>query len=122
MELPRGQRLALRDVPRPAPDAAAPVRLWGDGSFSIRGSGTVVTGTLPAGTVATGQELLLTPSMRPARIRGLQALNEAATSVTGVARVALNLRGIPAGVPARGMALVEAGPWAMTPPIHVPLS
>src|ERR1700760_477433 len=60
---------------RPVPDRAAPVRLWVDRSFSIRGSGTVVTGTLPAGTVTTGQELLLTPSLRPARIRGLESLN-----------------------------------------------
>ena len=98
----------------PVPDAAAPVRLWVDRSFSIRGSGTVVTGTLPAGTIRAGQELLLTPSMRPARIRGLESLNEPATAVSGVARVALNLRGIPADVPARGMALVEAGRWTMT--------
>jgi selenocysteine-specific elongation factor len=98
----------------PVPDAAAPVRLWVDRSFSIRGSGTVVTGTLPAGTIRSGQELLLTPSMRPARIRGLESLNEPATSVRGVARVALNLRGIPADVPARGMALVDAGRWTMT--------
>ena len=83
----------------PAPDPAAPVRLWVDRSFSIRGSGTVVTGTLPAGTMTAGQELLLTPSLRPARIRGLESLNEPVTSVTGVARVAVNLRGIPAGVP-----------------------
>jgi selenocysteine-specific elongation factor len=60
----------------PVADAAAPVRLWVDRSFSIRGSGTVITGTLPAGTVRTGQELLLTPSMRPARIRGIESLNE----------------------------------------------
>jgi selenocysteine-specific elongation factor len=98
----------------PVPDAAAPVRLWVDRSFSIRGSGTVITGTLPAGTVRTGQELLLTPSMRPARIRGIQSLNESVSSVRGVARVALNLRGLPADVPARGMALVEAGRWTMT--------
>ena len=98
----------------PVPDAAAPVRLWVDRSFSIRGSGTVVTGTLPAGTVRSGQELLLTPSMRPARIRGLESLNEPVASVSGVARVALNLRGIPADVPARGMALVDAGRWTMT--------
>ena len=57
----------------PVPDPAAPVRLWVDRSFSIRGSGTVVTGTLPAGTVTAGQELLLTPSLRPARIRGLES-------------------------------------------------
>ena len=98
----------------PVPDAAAPVRLWVDRSFSIRGSGTVVTGTLPAGTVRSGQELLLTPSMRPARIRGIESLNEPVASVSGVARVALNLRGIPADVPARGMALVDAGRWTMT--------
>jgi selenocysteine-specific elongation factor len=106
----------------PVPDASDPVRLWVDRSFSIRGSGTVVTGTLPAGTIATGQELLLTPSMWPARIRGLEMLNERAASVTGVARVALNLRGIPADVPARGMALVDAGRWTMTKLIDVRLS
>ena len=106
----------------PAPDAAAPVRLWVDRSFSIRGSGTVVTGTLPAGTVRTGQELLLTPSMRPARIRRIESMNEPAASVTGVARVALNLRGLPADVPARGMALVDAGRWTMTRLADVRLS
>jgi selenocysteine-specific elongation factor len=106
----------------PAPDPAAPVRLWVDRSFSIRGSGTVVTGTLPAGTVRTGQELLLTPSMRPARIRGIESLNEPAASVSGVARVALNLRGVPGDVPARGMALVEPGRWAMTRLADVRLS
>ena len=106
----------------PAPDPAAPVRLWVDRSFSIRGSGTVVTGTLPAGTMTAGQELLLTPSLRPARIRGLESLNEPVTSVAGVARVAVNLRGIPAGVPARGMALIEAGRWTLTKLVDVRLS
>ena len=106
----------------PVPDAAAPVRLWVDRSFSIRGSGTVVTGTLPAGTVRSGQELLLTPSLRPARIRGIESLNEPVASVSGVARVALNLRGIPADVPARGMALVDAGRWTMTKLADVRLS
>ncbi len=98
----------------PVPDAAAPVRLWVDRSFSIRGAGTVVTGTLPAGTVRSGQELLLTPSMRPARIRGIESLNESATAVSAVARVALNLRGIPADGAARGMALIDPGRWTMT--------
>jgi selenocysteine-specific elongation factor len=106
----------------PVPDTAAPVRLWVDRSFSIRGSGTVVTGTLPAGTVRVGQELLLAPSMRPARIRGIESLNEPATSVTGVARVAVNLRGIPAGVPARGMALITPSRWKMTKLVDVRLA
>jgi selenocysteine-specific elongation factor len=98
----------------PVPDPAAPVRLWVDRSFSIRGSGTVVTGTLPAGTVMVGQELLLAPSLRPARIRGLESMNEPVASAAGVARVAVNVRGIPAGFAARGMALVEAGRWTLT--------
>ncbi len=98
----------------PVPDPAAPVRLWVDRSFSIRGAGTVVTGTLPAGTLTAGQEVLLTPSLRPTRIRGLESMNEAVTSATGVTRVAVNLRGVPAGVPARGMALIEAGRWTLT--------
>jgi selenocysteine-specific elongation factor len=106
----------------PAPDPGAPVRLWVDRSFTIRGSGTVVTGTLPAGTVRTGQELLLTPSMRPARIRAVESLNEPAASVAGVARVALNLRGLAADVPARGMALVDPGRWTMTRLADVRLS
>jgi len=106
----------------PVPDPAAPVRLWVDRSFSIRGSGTVVTGTLPAGTVTAGQELLLTPSLRPARIRGLESMNEPVTSAAGVARVAVNLRGVPAGFPARGMALVEAGRWTLTRVLDVRLS
>jgi selenocysteine-specific elongation factor len=106
----------------PVPDPAAPVRLWVDRSFSIRGSGTVVTGTLPAGTVTAGQELLFTPSLRPARIRGLESMNEPVTSVAGVARVAVNLRGVPAGFAARGMALVEAGRWTLTRVLDARLS
>jgi selenocysteine-specific elongation factor len=98
----------------PVPDSAAPVRLWVDRSFSIKGSGTVVTGTLPAGTIRADQDLLLTPSMRPARIRGIESLGAHVVSVTGVARVAVNLRGIPADVPARGMALITPGRWQLT--------
>ncbi len=106
----------------PVPDPAAPVRLWVDRSFSIRGAGTVVTGTLPAGTLTAGQELVLTPSLRPARIRGLESMNEPVTSAAGVARVAVNLRGVPAGVPARGMALIEAGHWTLTKLVDVRLT
>jgi selenocysteine-specific elongation factor len=103
----------------PAPAAGAPVRLWIDRSFTIRGAGTVVTGTLPAGTVRNGQELALAPSGRTVRVRGLEALGEPADAVGGVARVALNLRGIPADLPARGMALIEPGRWTLTSELDV---
>jgi len=105
-------RLAASLRAQPAPPK--PVRLWIDRSFTIRGAGTVVTGTLPAGTIRNGQELLLAPPGRPVRIRGLESLGEPAESVTGVARVALNLRGVPAGLPGRGMAVVEPGRWTLT--------
>ena len=96
-----------------------PVRLWIDRSFTITGAGTVVTGTLPAGNVRNGQELLLTGSSQPVRVRGLQALGEPADEVSGVARVALNLRGVPADLPARGMALIEPDRWTLTTELDV---
>lgn len=104
------------------PGRAVPVRLWIDRSFTIRGAGTVVTGTLPAGTVRNGQELLLAPGDRLVRVRGLEALGEPADAVAGVARVALNLRGVPAGLPARGMALIEPGRWTLTSEVDVRVS
>jgi selenocysteine-specific elongation factor len=102
-----------------APAGPAPVRLWIDRSFTIKGAGTVVTGTLPAGVVRNGQELALAPAGRTVRVRGLEALGEPADTVTGVARVALNLRGIPADLPARGMALIEPGRWTLTSELDV---
>ena len=96
-----------------------PVRLWIDRSFTIRGAGTVVTGTLPAGTVRNGQELLLSPSLQPVRVRGLQALGEPVDQAAGVARVALNLRGVPADLPARGMALIEPDRWTLATELDV---
>ena len=112
------------DIPEISAYAPLPVRLWIDRSFTVRGAGTVVTGTLPAGTVANGQELLLTrrPAVQPVRVRGLQALGEPAERVTGVARVALNLRGVPTGVPQRGMALIEPGRWTLTAELDVRLT
>ncbi len=111
-------RLAAR---LPIPDPGDSVRLWLDRVFAIKGSGTVVTGTLQAGTVRAGDELLLTPAMRSVRIRSVQSLGAAAAQATGVARVALNLRGVSTRELSRGMALVQAGRWTMTSIIDVRL-
>ena len=105
----------------PRPDPGAAVRLWVDRSFTIKGSGTVVTGTLPAGTISTGQELALTPSLRGARIRAIESLGVQVPQIGGVARVALNLRGIPPSVPARGMALITPGAWTLAAQLDVRL-
>ena len=90
--------------------------------FAIKGSGTVVTGTLQAGTVAVGDELVLTPAMRTLRIRGVQSLGAPAGRVSGVARVALNLRGVSTRELSRGMALIQPGRWTMTSVIDVRLA
>jgi selenocysteine-specific elongation factor len=103
----------------PGPDPGAPVRIWVDRAFSMTGSGTVVTGTLPAGTVHRGDELVVTPAMRPVRVRGLQSLGEPAQEASGTARVALNLRGIAKEALHRGTALVQAGRWTQTDLIDV---
>lgn len=106
----------------PEPDPAGGVRLWLDRVFAIKGSGTVVTGTLQAGTVRLGDELVLTPSMRRLRVRGVQSLGTSAAEVSGVARVALNLRGVSTRELGRGMALIQAGRWTMTSVVDVRLA
>ncbi|MBQ1020849.1 SelB C-terminal domain-containing protein [Micromonospora sp. D93] len=55
----------------PAPVVDDPVRLWVDRSFTVRGSGTVVTGTLGAGRLRVGDELELAGADEPVRVRGL---------------------------------------------------
>ncbi len=97
------------------------MRIWADRSFSISGAGTVLTGTLPAGAVSRGDELLLTPSSRPVRVRGLQSLGESVDRAIGVSRVAINLRGIEAGEVVRGMALVRPGEWTLSGVVDVRL-
>jgi selenocysteine-specific elongation factor len=103
----------------PPPDVAAPVRLWVDRAFTMRGSGTVVTGTLPAGSVAVGDELSLVPGDRLVRVRGVQSLGEPHQRVAAVARVALNLRGIERDVVFRGSALITPGAWVQSSLIDV---
>ncbi|WP_433338360.1 SelB domain-containing protein [Spirillospora sp. CA-294931] len=109
-------RLAARV---PAPDPAAPVRLWIDLAFTEPGGGTVVTGTLPAGTVAADDELLLLPAGDRVRVRAVEVAERPAESVSGVARVALDLSGVPRERVARGMVLATPGGWALTSTVDV---
>jgi selenocysteine-specific elongation factor len=105
----------------PAPHTDDPVRLWIDRVFSITGSGTVVTGTLPAGTVRTGDELELAPAGRLVRIRAVESCKSREQEVSAVARVALNLRALDRGTVGRGMALVTSGGYTTTALIDVRL-
>ncbi len=104
----------------PTPDPGADVRLWVDRRFTIRGAGTVVTGTLPAGTVRVGDTLAVGDAT--VRVRGVQSLERDADAVAGVARVALNLAGDGTGRLERGSALVTPGAWHHTDVLDVRVS
>lgn len=103
---------------QPAPDPGAAVRIWIDRSFSVAG-GTVVTGTLPAGTVHKDDQLLLTPGMRPVRVRELQVLGKPVDAAAGPTRVALHLAGVSRDTLHRGTALVSPGRWTLTDVLDV---
>ncbi|OBA71792.1 translation elongation factor [Mycobacterium sp. 1554424.7] len=118
LERVRAELLALTDR-LPPPDRDADVRLWVDRSFTVRGAGTVVTGTLAAGTIRVGDEL--EHAGRRVTVRGLQSLGRDETAVGAVARVALNLRGVDRHAIGRGDAVRTPGVWLDTTEIDVGL-
>ncbi|MCZ9308916.1 SelB domain-containing protein [Corynebacterium uberis] len=104
-------RAALREVvPQPP---RRPLRYWVDRCFSVKGAGTVVTGTLECAHVAAGDQLVWHDGHRPhaVTVRGIQSENQQVDSADPVARVALNLRG---GSPHRGHVLVRPDQWVFT--------
>ncbi len=117
----------------PVPDPAADVRLWVDRAFHVRGAGTVVTGTLPAGTLRVGDVLVL--GQDPVRVRGLECLGQPVDRISGPARVAVQLGGRGPERLGRGSVLVtpeafdevaevdvrldRAGPLPERPLLHV---
>ena len=104
----------------PVPDPGAPARVWIDRVFPGPVSGsTVVTGMLPAGSVHTHDELVITPTMRPLRVCEVHSLGHQAAVVAGTARVTLTLRGAGTHELQRGMALVQPGRWTLTDLIDV---
>src|SRR5207249_3043714 len=95
---------ARRDVGRP--------RLGIDRAFTLTGFGTVVTGTLVDGALATGDEIEILPSGQRARIRGIQTHKRALDSASPGSRVALNLVGVEKDELERGMVVVRPGTLA----------
>jgi selenocysteine-specific elongation factor len=101
----------------PPADPEARVRLWVDRSFTITGSGTVVTGTLAAGTLRRGDALELADST--VSVRALQRLGQPADEVRAPARVAVNLRSVAHEDIRRGDTLLTPGAWRRTSVIDV---
>ena len=88
-------------------------RLAIDRAFTVAGTGTVVTGTIFNGSVATGDRLVVSPPGQPVRVRGIQVHGQAVERAGAASRCALSLVGADAGTAARG-------DWLVDPAVHAP--
>jgi selenocysteine-specific elongation factor len=103
------QELARQGSEVQAKSAAGHFRLPIDRSFSMKGFGTVVTGTLISGAVSKEQAVEVYPSGRRSRVRGLQVHGAAAERATAGQRTAVNLADIDPADLSRGDVLSEPG-------------
>ena len=107
--------LAARDATAPLATDGCGFRLAIDRAFTVSGTGTVVTGTAVAGEVALGAELVVSPSGRTVKLRGLQSGGEVAHYARAGKRYAFNLAGIDHGD-------LHRGDWLVEPALHAPTS
>ena len=106
----------------PAKDASAVFRQPIDRVFSIKGFGTVVTGTLISGSVRKDEELEVHPTGKRLRVRGVQVHGAAAERAIAGQRTALNLAGAETSELARGMTLTPPGLFRPTTQVSVRLN
>jgi selenocysteine-specific elongation factor len=97
-------------------------RLYVDRSFSLRGIGTVVTGTLWSGSVGEGDELRAEPAGIDVRVRSVQVHDEPVERAEAGQRVALALPGIERSALHRGDALAEPGAYPVSYRLDVELA
>jgi selenocysteine-specific elongation factor len=102
----------------PPPDDTRP-RIDIDRSFTIRGAGTVVTGTLTGGSLRVGDETVVHPSGVTVRIRSLQTHRRPVDEARPVSRVAANLAATAREEVARGDVLTRPGQWRPTSVVEV---
>jgi selenocysteine-specific elongation factor len=98
----------------PGKDSSHFFRLPVDRSFTMKGFGTVVTGTLVGGEVRVGEEVRILPGGTTARVRGLQVHGGSAESSTAGTRTAVNLQGVEKESALRGSVLCHPGTIAPT--------
>ena len=96
---------------RPADDI---FRLPIDRAFTVKGTGTVVTGTVWSGTVARDDVVRIMPGDRTVRVRGLQAHGSAIDRAMPGARLAVALAGVDHDEVSRGAVLVSDPGWFQT--------
>ena len=105
------------------PDPEQRVRLWVDRAFTVAGAGTVITGTLAAGTLRREDRLALigahSGEEAEVQVRGLQSRGGQLDELSPVSRAAVNLRGVEAEQVGRGDALLTPGAWHLAAQIDV---
>ena len=102
-------RAALAQVAVERAHGDAPTRMYIDRVFTLRGIGTVATGTLWSGSIGEGDELRAEPSGRVVRVRSVQVHDRPVERAEAGQRVAVALPGIERHELGRGDALVAAG-------------
>jgi selenocysteine-specific elongation factor len=105
----------------PARGVDGPVRLPIDRVFTVKGFGTVVTGTLVSGTLREEQELVVLPAAQPVKVRGLQLHGRRDVAAAAGRRTAVNLGGVEVADLARGDTLCEPGAFEATRRVDVTL-
>jgi selenocysteine-specific elongation factor len=98
-----------------------PTRLFVDRVFSLRGIGTVATGTLWSGSIGEGDTLRAEPQGLDVRVRSVQVHDQAVERAEAGQRVAAALPGVERSGLARGDALVEAGAYPVSYRLDVEL-
>lgn len=88
-------------------------RLWIDRAFASAGAGTIVTGTLLDATLARGDEVVVLPAGRRARVRGLQSRGRDIEIGRPGTRLAINLSGVGHDDVERGGQIVRPDEWWM---------
>ena len=111
-ELARGLDAMIAAAPAPEQDGRP--RQFIDRIFTIKGVGTVVTGTLVGGRIAVGEEVEIHPDGERARVRGLQTHKRVIEVALPVSRVAANITGIERDELERGDVLGRPGDWRPT--------
>jgi selenocysteine-specific elongation factor len=105
-----------------AKDSGAIARLPIDRVFTMKGFGTVITGTLISGTIHKDDELEVFPSGQRARVRGIQVHGQSAEQSSAGERTALNLAGVATQQLERGMVLALPATLHSTDQVDVSLS
>jgi selenocysteine-specific elongation factor len=113
------REMSLRIPPRPADRL---LRLPIDRAFTVRGFGTVVTGTLISGELRKDEEVQLIPGELTARVRGVQIHGQAIDHAVAGQRTAVNLQGVDLLQVGRGHVITVPGQFHATQLVDVRLS